>query len=451
MLDQSTLLLNETLDIFGQNPRLSRLYTQLCFAFPLPNYDIQLQARITAHLSHGLEILAAALPWVAGEVIRDDTGLYRIRACGSTPTLAIKDLSNQLPSFEEYRKARFPFKILDEMVIAPRRTLPDAVNENAPVFLLQVNFVVGGLLLVFNGQHNCMDFRGQAEIIRLFSKACREEVLTDGELEAARLPRFDWIQTIGETENLPRSKTKSILSAAASGEQAPRLSSRNLWTYFLFSSDALSTLKSTAVETMESEYVSTDDVLSAFIWQAVLRARKSRLESMQVDSVFERQVDARKRLGIPEGYTGNVVFKSKSVLHLQYIIEAPLGVVASRLRQALNPTPSIEHQVREAATTLHKEIRESGTISGSIHTGLPLTGIRLSSWAKENCYGLDFGGLLGKAEAIRRPSFKTWEGLVYFLPKALNGEIAVALCLRDDDLERLRSDDLFRQYGQYVG
>ena len=38
---------------------------------------------------------------------------------------------------------------------------------------------------------------------------------------------------------------------------------------------------------------------------------------------------------------------------------------------------------------------------------------------------------------------------MYFLPKSLDGEIVVGLCLRDDDMEKLKVDEEFVKYGQY--
>jgi hypothetical protein len=43
------------------------------------------------------------------------------------------------------------------------------------------------------------------------------------------------------------------------------------------------------------------------------------------------------------------------------------------------------------------------------------------------------------------------ESLVYFMPKALDGEIAVLVCLRNEDLERLRADKEFGMYAEYIG
>ena len=75
----------------------------------------------------------------------------------------------------------------------------------------------------------------------------------------------------------------------------------------------------------------------------------------------------------------------------------------------------------------------------------------LSSWAKLDCYELDFNLGLGNPEAVRRPQFEPVESLIYLMPRRLDGEIAVAVCLRDGDVERLRVDDGFAKYGRYIG
>ena len=67
-------------------------------------------------------------------------------------------------------------------------------------------------------------------------------------------------------------------------------------------------------------------------------------------------------------------------------------------------------------------------------TSNPELDVRLSSWAKENLCALEFGfGFeIGKPEAVRRPRFSEGarEGLVYFLPKTLHGEIVVGVWLK---------------------
>ena len=55
--------------------------------------------------------------------------------------------------------------------------------------------------------------------------------------------------------------------------------------------------------------------------------------------------------------------------------------------------------------------------------------IMLSSWAKLDCYELDFNLGLGKPDSVRRPQFAPVESLIYLMPKTLDGEIVVGICL----------------------
>jgi hypothetical protein len=77
--------------------------------------------------------------------------------------------------------------------------------------------------------------------------------------------------------------------------------------------------------------------------------------------------------------------------------------------------------------------------------------IMLSSWANQKSYELDFGLGLGKPEAVRRPRFDTFQGLVYLLPRSLVGEIGIAMCLSNTDLAKLTADELFTSYATYIG
>ncbi|KAK5121316.1 hypothetical protein LTR85_005482 [Meristemomyces frigidus] len=74
----------------------------------------------------------------------------------------------------------------------------------------------------------------------------------------------------------------------------------------------------------------------------------------------------------------------------------------------------------------------------------------LSSWAKYDLRSLDFALGLACPDSVRRPAFIPAEGIVYLLPKAQNGEIVVATCLRKEDVERLRTDGKWLQYAEYM-
>lgn len=441
--------LDEPLDVFGQNPKLSRLYTQLCFCFPVPDSSPGTQSSIVSHLKSGLERLTASFPWVAGQVVQED-GIFKVVPFEKTPILAIEDFSNDVPTFEEYRKAGFPFRILDERIISARNTLPERFNEPALVFLLQANFITGGLLLVFSARHNCMDMAGQGQVIHLFAKACREEPFTAEELRIGNLPRRNAIPLLTNHRLIQEQISPEPPTVVEKGKQGPAV-----WANILFSGTSISTLKSFAMSSIPSGFISTDDVLSALLWQAITRARLPRLASCQ-DSTFERQVDARKYLGLPATYVGNAVYKTSTTLSIQMILNESVGTVAAHLRASLNRR-EIADKVLGEATLLSQNLSSTAKIpTTSIEAApprpkIPPTDIKMSSWAKGGCYELVFGNSLGKVEAVRRPRFEAWEGLAYLLPKRGDGEIAAAVCLREEDLGRLKNDGELRRWGVFVG
>jgi hypothetical protein len=436
------------LDVFGQNPRLSRLYTQLCFAFPLTNNGPQSQQDAVIYLQQGLQNLSMNIPWLAGTIVQDDSGVYIIKYTrGEAPRLKVKDARHELPTFEQYRRAEFPFHMLDEKIIAPCSTIPTDKDYTAWVMCLQLTFVKGGMLLVFNGQHNCMDFRGQSVLIYLLSRACQGEPLSEDECKVVNFPRAG-IPAISDLEGVT---ALPINTGDSSGQHTSPVAEESTWAYFKFSSETLSALKATAVSSMDTAFVSTDDVLSAFIWQSITRARLNRLEADDCYTAFERQVDIRKHLGLSSDYTGNAVYKTSDRMTVEQVLQLPLGMVASQLRRSLSPDGGLGNKVRVAAAELLSSSRQPAHTSCQSRSTLPSTDIKMSSWAKESCCSFDFGGPFGTAEAVRRPQFKAWEGLAYMMPKALNGDIIVALCLRDADLDELRSDETFVCFGQYVG
>lgn len=457
------------LDILGQQPILN-IYTQICLCFPVA--DASSHSAIINTLTKGLERLSASFPCVAGQVVNEgsgegNTGVFKIKLLEKIPRLVVKDCRDDpsMPTMDDLRRANFPFSMLDESVIAPRMTLPgssgEVVSDTNPVFILQATFITGGLLLTFVGQHQAMDMTGQGQIIDLLSKACRGEQFTSEELSSGNLARRNLIPLLDDSyqpgSELDHQITKPTPSHPISGDTidgnptSPHPPPRCTWAYFTFNPASLTALKSHAIKSLplSSGYVSTDDALSAFIWQSIMRARLPRLNST-VEATFTRAVDVRRYLDIPTTYPGMVQNLRYHTYTVQKLVDEPLGRVASQLRSAVDhKTSHLAYDTRALATFLDRTPDKTGI---SLTATLDLsTDVMLSSWAKLDCYELDFSLGLGKPESVRRPQFVPVESLLYLMPKALDGEIAVALCLRDEDMERLRSDEEFAKYGRYVG
>ena len=455
----STTNLDCPIDILGQQPLL-KIYTQILLAFTVP--DASAQSAIIDTLKRGLERLSESFPWVAGQVVNEgasegDSGVYKIKSLDKTPHLVVKDLSNDpsIPPFEEYRHGNFPMTLLDEQVLCPRPTLPGGpsyLEGLDPVFLVQATFVKGGLLLSFLGHHMTMDMTGQGQVIELLSKSCRGEPFTAEEIAAHNIDRslvipfFD--DSYDPAPDLAKQIRKPLPAASADTQTSPSPMS---WVNYTFSASSLATLKSVATSSLTTGFVSTDDALSALIWQSVTRARLPRLTGLDPSSTsatFARAVDVRRYLGVTPLYPGLLQNMAYSNLTIQELIDAPVGFVAAQLRLALDGQ-KLAHATRALGTLMHRAKDKSAvSFTAAVDTSV---GIMLSSWAKEKSYALDFGLGLGLPVSVRRPRFTPVEGLLYLLPKTLDGEVGLAVSLRDEDLERLKGDKVFMEYAKYIG
>ena len=474
-LDSTTDLDDFYLDILGQRPRINKLYTQLTFCFPLPDESTHLQPDIINPLMKGIEKLSANFPWIAGKVVNDD-GSLKIKRSEKPLRLIVKDLSHDRSDINwgALQRANFPFSMLDETILAPCKTFvyPDEPSLGLPVFLVQATLIAGGLLLTFNAQHGSMDMTGQAQVIYLLAKACRNEPFTPSELSVGNMGRRNIVPLLDEgnlgteLDHQVSKDTPDKGGQPADHQPLPpfenpekkdqRAPSQSLppkvtWAYFAFSAASLAALKSLVMKTMiADDFVSTDDILSAFVWQSVTRARLPRLgDPSTLRTTLSRAVDVRRALSLPSTYPGLLSNATFITFTIDEVVKHSLSSIALMLRNALKPE-SLIHHLRTLATSISSHGNAADKV-GFANTSVPELDVRLSSWAKEKCYDFDFG--FGKPKAVRRPRFGkgSREGLVYFLPKRLDGEIVAGVCLRDDDLDRLKEDKDFAEFGTYIG
>lgn len=452
-----------TLDILGQAERINRLYTQVTLCFPIQDDSRSLQKEIIDNLEIGLARLSKSFPWIAGKVIQND-GIFKITPAETALRLVVKELQDHdtVPSWGELKQANFPFRMLDEDVVAPCRTMVEPEAER-PVLMVQAYFVKGGLLLTINAQHGSMDMTGQGQLVALFAKACRGEDFTKDEVAIGNMQRTDRIPIRrDETPSNPdppqpeQAVTQHVEADAKPREAEPSSPSDALvWAYFDFSAASLASLKEVASQELTSyvTFVSTDDVLTAFIWQSLTRARHPRLDHPRsTPTTLSRNVDVRSYFDLPSTYPGLMTTAVWPVLAVDDIVNhRSIGSIASFLRATLIPgllRANAEFQASVVAR--NQDAAAQRSIAGLSD---PRFDVRLSSWAKEKLHDLDFGPCLGRPEAVRRPRFGNGarEGLVYFLPKGRDGSIVVGICLRDEDMERLRKDEQVLRWATWIG
>jgi len=449
------------LDPFGQQSSLN-IYTQLTSCYSLP--DTVSYPDLIDVLQDGLRRLSANYPWVAGQIVKtrtnedDDSGTFRIIPSDVLPHLAVQDLREDAstPTMAQIKEARFPFSMLDETVVAPINTFPDPSMSPIPVFAMQATIVNGGFLLTFLAHHQVMDMTGLGQIMHLLSKACYGESYTEEEFLVGNLTRHNIIPLLDDdwkptTVAQDEKETAPQVKPSNNEDEAPPPPSCS-WMYLSFGPDQLAAIKSMVLEAIEDSstvFVSTDDSLSAFIWQTVARIRLARFGPTK-KSTFARAVNPRRFLDIPVTYPGLVQNMTYHTRTLQELTDGSLGEIASNLRAAVDPrTSTLGHDTRALATMLDRAPDKSKL---SVTSALDLSSdIMLSSWAKVESYDLDFNLGLGKPEAVRRPQFTPVESLVYLMPKKADGEIVVGLCLRDEDLNRLRADEELTKFASFIG
>lgn len=446
------------IEILGQQPL--NIFTQISFLYPIDE-NSKSKDEIFEILREGTRKLAEGFPWVSGQVINESTndksvtGLYKVKIIDNLPQLFVKDLSDgqAIPSFDELEKTDFPVSFLDESLVAPRSTIPHIFGDwtDSPVFMIQATFIKNGLILTFLGQHQVMDGNGQAQIISLFSKACRGQQFSEKELEIGNMNRENIINLLSEEErenigDLYDRVSHQIISKPSiiSNPERPQC----VWTEFKFSSSSLNALKSIAGKSLPraDSYISTDDALSAFIWQSVAKARLHRLP-LDAKSTLARAVDVRSYLEIPSTYPGMIQNMTYNNFTIEELTKFPLGLVASHLRSRLSPsTSTLKQDTRDLASYLHS-IEDKSMVSFTASLDLSCD-IALSSWSKQNSYSLDFGLGLSTPKSVRRPLFTPVEGLIYLLPKSLDGSVVLLICLRESDMYNLASDELFVKYAK---
>ncbi|KAI6372908.1 hypothetical protein MCOR25_003592 [Pyricularia grisea] len=463
---------NIKLDILGQQPFFQHLYTQITLGFSLST-ETNIQP-IIDQLQTGIKRAADTFPWIAGQVVNHgasagNTGTFNISHLAGAPFFTTNDLrdDSSSPSFEAMKSAGFPMEMLDQSVVSERKTF---ATDDGPREVLSVHavFVKGGLLLTFAASHATMDASGQGQVIAMIAKACRGDIFSSEEIRIGNMARENLVPLLGddytpgpEVSSSQMSKEKSETATAEDATTTiPPPSGR--WAYFNFSPSSLADLKDSATSTLPEDstvpFLSTDDAITAFIWQSITRARLPRLENPSEKVKLTRAVDVRKYFNVPATYPGLLQVLNFHSREPQELVQpSSLGAVAGEMRSALFTTAKTGQEwdlvgrTRALATILSRSADKSGiSLTASVD---PSKDVMLSSWMllKSLFEDADFGPSIGKPVMIRRPSFDFVEGLIYLLPEMPEGGIALAISLRDEDMERLRKDQDFMKKATYLG
>jgi hypothetical protein len=180
--------------------------------------------------------------------------------------------------------------------------------------LVQMSFIKGGVVLCINMQHNVCDILGQAAaVMQWLSKVCCREELGEDDLRVGNVKGRGLIPLIEEAGWSPgkglddQLLPSGPLPTCEDGQESKANTCSDspappkcTWSYFNFSASSLKALKRRATSEVPDDpisYISTDDALSAFIFQSILCARQPCLPP-SLSATLAYAVDARRYLSI---------------------------------------------------------------------------------------------------------------------------------------------------------
>jgi hypothetical protein len=441
-------------DVAGQLPSLQG-YTQFCLLFP----ERQSSSResILRELESASARLTSIFPWLSGQVVnegcsRRSSGTFKITPYRSPATgfdIHVKEDASL--DYQDMAQRKMPMAVLDGNKLSPKHDLTRTYNlatSPAPVFVLQVTFLRGGLAMTFAAAHNAVDMSGLGRLIDLFARMLRAEEVAPEEIEWGNKDRRDLFLVVDSNDMLDH----GMLTVDKRDAGTPPTRAR--WAYVRFENSKLARLKELTslqpdVENASSK-ISTDDALSAFISQRIMLSRFHVSSSPRTSetTVVCRAVNGRRFLSpcIPASYMGHMVCCTYHSLSSSVLAMEHLPSVARDLRRQLNKQD--DHSIRSFFSFIHKT-EDRRLISFTARMDLSRD-LLISSGAGLEIYQVDFGSF-GVPEWVRRPRWDSAEGVVYLMPKTRDGDVDTAICLTERDWERMHQDAVWNEFAEYVG
>ncbi len=224
---------------------------------------------------------------------------------------------------------------------------------------------------------------------------------------------------------------------------------------FYFPFESLASLKALGSRPLVPEvFMSTDDVLSAFLWRHILRARISpKLYIPFTETATLRMpVDGRLRMNppLPRTYLGNAVLVASASLPLRELLSEPNDALAfAKIALAIRTArKAITDDYIKSILTLTSSLADISKLTSGRHS-LSQTSVILTTWAKFPLHQLNWGHMIGACERIRFPNADILQDArAIILPMLGDGGLEVAVGLEGEAMARLKADKEFMAFAQ---
>ena len=437
-----------------------RTNTTLLLGFALS--DTLDRAEVLKCLQAATNTLIDSFPFLTGQIALSEASADKLDASKHVPgghslTVIMNDVSGDFPHYQEIVNAKAPASMLDGSRLGQGKGYPDhsTGHTSDPCFGIRANFVKGGLLLTFALSHSIGDGTSLGQVIRMFSFACRGDVISKADVEAGNMNRPLSVPSLRPGESLLDHSDMTVKAVAKdtlhTDNDEPTAVPPMRWVYFRISNEKLVQLKAEALAGLSEDdkhmQISSNDGLSALIWRAITLARSPHLDVNAAITIL-RAVNCRRKLDppLPEATLQNVITAAYTTSSLQDFHKVPLGTLASKLRKDLRGID--DHHVRSMATHIRSTRDKKCIRFGARFSSNDMV---ISSFAHMALCTSDFGPLLGAPGFVRRPTLTAGDGLVYLMPKNPDGSIDAGISMREDDLDRMHLDEKWAYYTEYIG
>ena len=420
--------------------------------------------------------------------------------------LIYKDLSLDLPPFEELRDAGYMHPAFQDKINPVKEPFPTLPADN---LVAQATFVDGGCILSTSFHHSCLDGTGAMIALQVWAESCRfiqgntsatcswldpesfnhslPEILHEQEGYARPAHEVDsgvwgFLSFIPEEEPLEDDGYSIIKTEESrppienSLPPAPVYPRKFAWpppiirddlstTTFLISPENVQKLKQEVIADAEAKGVITSisDIVQALFWRTAIKARYRVAKELHGEtfgpdeiSILELPVDCRPHFSslLPSSYMGSMLINNRPNMPVETLCspKTSIGRIAYLLREAAaRVTPSLVHDAFTLLQSLPDYTRFSVACMGLTGMHAMISNLMLFQTSAIS-FGDEYFANGGSPEAMR-PQIDRYNNRARFLviqPMRDDGGVELSLGTTPEELKMLKTDEEFAKYAKFI-
>ncbi|XDG09231.1 hypothetical protein ABKA04_008846 [Annulohypoxylon sp. FPYF3050] len=406
-------------------------------------------AQVAHVLKAGLAGLIADVPYLlAGIVISQDrTHVSLGESYQSLEDIYSEQDLSDVVDYAVIKQQHFPPSAFTAPGIIPPDTQPPFPNP-APVFRARLSLVKGGFILCVAIHHCTTDITGFGVLLKIWASHCRTGASSAIGFSPSWLDREALFKRPGSSSTQTSSSIPELLHVKTPDELA-RLAalapqSRDLTTcIFFFPQESLQALKQAVNQHITSQdargWVSSGDILTAILWSAIISAESESSNDEDGNNTIGFPVNFRSRFDppLPPDYLGAAFIMTTATASRRDLISLSSHINSTDGAEPLDPA-SVSKLAGIASTiraSVHRVDEENVRnvllyLDAASDNHPPITlgprhdGISIVSWADQDIYGLDWGDVVGKCDAVRLPKlmYKRYPIVLPRIPTNANGD-----------------------------